>query len=138
MTRLLIALFVALGFGFVMSGPVSAQNLNCSDFQFQEEAQAQYEADTNDPNGLDGPPGPTSSGVPGVACENLPSRGASGEAPAPAAPVTDTGSTTTMQATLPDTGAGTMVASSSTSLVALLAALGMLSLTVATRRTVRR
>lgn len=54
----------------------STQDLyDCSDFDTQEEAQAVYEDDTTDPYGLDGPPGPTSSGEPGVACESLPSDG---------------------------------------------------------------
>ena len=47
---------------------------DCQDFDFQEDAQAAYDADQNDPHGLDGPPGESSTGVPGVACEELPSR----------------------------------------------------------------
>lgn len=53
----------------------SADHLNCSDFKFQEEAQAVYDNDTSDPNGLDGPEGEGSTGEPGVACEDLPSNG---------------------------------------------------------------
>ncbi len=49
-------------------------DLNCTDFQFQEDAQAVYNQDTTDPHGLDGPVGPVSSGIPGVACEDLPRR----------------------------------------------------------------
>lgn len=55
-----------------------APDLDCSDFRFQEDAQIHYEADTSDPSGLDGPKGRGYTGAPGVACENLPSRGASG------------------------------------------------------------
>ena len=33
--------------------PTGAQNLNCSDFTYQEDAQAALDADPSDPNGLD-------------------------------------------------------------------------------------
>ncbi len=57
-------------------GPSGADGtFNCEDFDFQEDAQAVFNQDTSDPNGLDGPVGPASTGVPNVACENLPSRG---------------------------------------------------------------
>jgi hypothetical protein len=49
--------------------------VNCSSFAYQEDAQAYFEQHPGDPEGLDGPPGPTSSGAPGVACEDLPRRG---------------------------------------------------------------
>ena len=49
-------------------------DLDCTDFAFQEDAQAVYDQDTSDPHGLDGPVGPTSDGVAGVACESLPHR----------------------------------------------------------------
>jgi hypothetical protein len=54
--------------------PIAAQAaaqdlLNCSDFSYQEDAQAELARDTDDPNGLDGDDD-------GVACEDLPSRGA--------------------------------------------------------------
>ncbi len=53
----------------------SEQDLyDCGDFQYQEDAQAVYEQDTSDPYGLDGPRGEASTGTPGVACEELPSR----------------------------------------------------------------
>lgn len=41
---------------------------NCSDFTYQEEAQAVYDADPSDPNGLDG------NDNDGIACESLPHR----------------------------------------------------------------
>jgi carbohydrate-binding DOMON domain-containing protein len=45
-----------------------AQNdKNCSDFTYQEDAQAVYDADTSDPNGLD-------ADKDGIACETLPNR----------------------------------------------------------------
>jgi hypothetical protein len=79
-----------------------AQNLNCGDFQFQEDAQAVLDQDPSDPNGLDAHPGPADgndqAGGDGIACEELPHRGTSGgetttptPAPAPApAPATPT------------------------------------------------
>lgn len=44
----------------------SGEDLNCSDFSTQAEAQSIYDADPSDPNGLDGSP------EDGVACESLP------------------------------------------------------------------
>lgn len=49
---------------------------NCDDYTYQEEAQAVYDADPSDPNGLDGDND-------GIACEDLPSQG--GAAPTSAA-----------------------------------------------------
>ena len=48
---------------------------DCSDFEYQEDAQAVYDLLPGDPYGLDGPPGAEYSGTEGVACENLPHRG---------------------------------------------------------------
>lgn len=57
-------------------GPSGADGtFNCQDFDFQEDAQAFFEQDTSDPDGLDGPVGTSSTGIPNVACEELPSRG---------------------------------------------------------------
>ncbi|MDQ3222342.1 MAG: hypothetical protein M3Q75_02555 [Gemmatimonadota bacterium] len=54
----------------LMAGPASAQaDQDCIDFDFQEDAQAVYDQDTSDPNGLDGDDND------GRACESLPSRG---------------------------------------------------------------
>lgn len=47
------------------------QDLDCSDFSFQEEAQAVFDADPSDPNRLDEDQGPDD----GIACEALPRRG---------------------------------------------------------------
>lgn len=72
--------------------PLPTQDLyNCDDFQFQEDAQAVYDADPSDPHGLDGPVGPTTDGVPGKACEDRPSRGTTtgGDAVAGNAPATN-------------------------------------------------
>ncbi|RFU18899.1 hypothetical protein D0Z06_24350 [Geodermatophilus marinus] len=89
----------ALSFGF--SGTAHAADLyNCPDFQYQEDAQAEYDKDTSDPHGLDGPIGTESSGVPGVACEDLPSRGTSG-----AGGTTTTGTTSGSQVSTRPAGA---------------------------------
>jgi Excalibur calcium-binding domain len=45
-------------------------DLDCNDFQFQEDAQAELESDPSDPHNLD-------NDNDGVACESLPSRGTS-------------------------------------------------------------
>lgn len=50
------------------------EGINCSNFTFQEDAQDYFNAHPGDPEGLDGPPGPTPSGIPNVACEDLPPR----------------------------------------------------------------
>ena len=49
------------------TAPVEGDTLNCSDFQFQEDAQAVLDADPSDPNNLDGDND-------GIACEDLPHR----------------------------------------------------------------
>lgn len=57
-------------------GPSGADgSYNCEDFDTQEQAQAFYDADPSDPDGLDGPPGEAFTGEQGVACESLPSGG---------------------------------------------------------------
>lgn len=91
-----IRLAVALVLGMVLlwSSPAAGQDLyDCPDFTYQEDAQAVYDQDTSDPHGLDGPIGPTSSGIPGKACEDLPSR------PAGAATSTTTTAPTATTAT---------------------------------------
>ena len=45
--------------------------VHVGDFQFQEDAQAEFNRDPSDPSGLDEDAGPDD----GIACENLPSRG---------------------------------------------------------------
>ena len=45
----------------------------CSDFKYQEEAQKILDKYSNDPFGLDGILGNRYSGIPGKACEHLPS-----------------------------------------------------------------
>ncbi len=55
----------------MLSSVASAQqeDLDCSDFGSQAEAQAALREDPSDPYGLDGPTGPVGTGEPGVACE---------------------------------------------------------------------
>ncbi|MEV6875619.1 calcium-binding protein [Amycolatopsis sp. NPDC051128] len=65
--------------GLALLGPVpiaSAQlatplagDLDCEDFKYQEDAQAVYDQDPSDPNGLDGAP------KDGIACESRPATG---------------------------------------------------------------
>ncbi len=62
-----VLITAALSFGF--SGTAqAATDLNCSDFATQEEAQAVYNQDPSDPNGLD-------RDNDGIACESLASGG---------------------------------------------------------------
>jgi hypothetical protein len=76
---------LSLGGMLVFAPAALAQDpYDCGDFTYQEDAQAVFDQDPSDPSGLDGPQGEASSGVPGVACENLPSRGAGTEEPQPA------------------------------------------------------
>jgi hypothetical protein len=63
---------LSLAFVLVLSPPVSAQEVNCDDFPNQAAAQQALKDDSSDPEGLDGPPGAAFSGIPGVACEDLP------------------------------------------------------------------
>ncbi len=78
----------ALSVGF--SGTANAADVyNCSDFTYQEDAQAVYNQDTSDPNGLDGTPND------GVACESLPRKGTSSTGSTPAGATTGSTSSTT-------------------------------------------
>lgn len=49
---------------------VATRDLDCSDFATPAEAQQALDRDPSDPYGLDGPPGPETSGEPGVACDD--------------------------------------------------------------------
>jgi len=80
--RLLYLAVLSLGSMLVLTPAALAQDpYDCGDFTYQEDAQAVFDQDPNDPSGLDGPRGPTPDGEPGVACENLPSRGDTTEQP---------------------------------------------------------
>lgn len=54
---------------FGLTGTANAADLNCANFTYQEDAQAVYDQNTSDPNGLDGDDND------GLACESLPRRG---------------------------------------------------------------
>ncbi len=71
---------------------------DCADFATQAEAQAVYDQDPSDPNGLDGPIGEASDGQAGVACEELLDDGGSTGSASPAP-------TTTRSPAPSDTGA---------------------------------
>ncbi|MGJ9459645.1 excalibur calcium-binding domain-containing protein [Oceanobacillus sp. CF4.6] len=65
-TRLTLAVLLSVLFMFGTAPSVFANdNLNCPDFDTQPEAQAHYDNDTSDPDGLD-------RDKDGIACESLP------------------------------------------------------------------
>jgi hypothetical protein len=66
----------------LLSGVAHAQDLDCSDFTFQEDAQAVFDQDRSDPNRLDEDAGPDD----GIACEALPRRTVPTLAPATSSP----------------------------------------------------
>ena len=68
-SRLIPAALLSIGLVVGTASAAGAQGLNCSDFTYQEEAQANLDANPSDPNGLDG------NDDDGIACESLPSRG---------------------------------------------------------------
>ncbi|WP_369269722.1 excalibur calcium-binding protein [Streptomyces sp. R11] len=55
--------------------PAHAQDLDCRSFTFQEDAQALFDSDRNDPHRLDEDQGRDD----GIACETLPRRGGNGD-----------------------------------------------------------
>ncbi|MEV8553468.1 excalibur calcium-binding protein [Streptomyces glaucescens] len=57
------------------AGPAHAQDLDCTHFGYQEDAQAVFDADRSDPHRLDEDEGPDD----GIACEVLPVRGGDGD-----------------------------------------------------------
>ncbi len=76
MVRRLSAVGVVLLFAvLLLPGPARAQDLDCDDFQYQEDAQRVLEQDRSDPHRLD-------QNNDGIACEDLPRRTAA-VAPAP-------------------------------------------------------
>ncbi|MFF5160299.1 excalibur calcium-binding protein [Streptomyces sp. NPDC000348] len=62
---------IALAAIVPLADPAHAQDLDCSDFTYQEDAQTFFDTDRSDPHRLDEDPGPDD----GVACEALPRRG---------------------------------------------------------------
>ncbi|MFF9486699.1 excalibur calcium-binding protein [Streptomyces sp. NPDC014676] len=75
---------IALAAIVPLADTAHAQDLNCSDFTYQEDAQVFFDTDRSDPHRLDEDPGPDD----GVACEALPRRGLTSSTfrPAPATP----------------------------------------------------
>lgn len=79
-----IGTLIALSAIVPLADTAHAQDLDCSDFTYQEDAQAFFDLDRSDPHRLDEDPGPDD----GVACEALPRRGLTSSTfrPAPASP----------------------------------------------------
>ncbi|MFE4050355.1 excalibur calcium-binding protein [Streptomyces sp. YIM B13518] len=79
-----VGMLIALAAIVPLADPAHAQDLDCGDFTYQEDAQAFFDTDRSDPHRLDEDPGPDD----GVACEALPRRGLASSAfrPAPSAP----------------------------------------------------
>jgi len=71
--RKLLLLLAMCGLTMLVASPVMAQNgdLDCANFDTQEEAQAEYDSEAGDPNRLD-------ADADGIACEELPSGGGGG------------------------------------------------------------
>jgi hypothetical protein len=91
MRRFAVCFVAFSALALLMAGGAGAQEtadqFDCEDFQYQEDAQAVYDQDPSDPHGLDGPIGEASDGEAGVACEELPHRPGSGQqAEDPASP----------------------------------------------------
>jgi hypothetical protein len=63
-----LALLSPVSFASAQAAPLAAADKDCKDFRYQEDAQAVYDQDPSDPNGLDGRP------KNGIACESLPHR----------------------------------------------------------------
>ena len=71
MRRLAGSVLLAGGLVLVGGGPALAQDLDCSDFDTQQEAQAVFNRDRSDPNDLD-------RDNDGTACDTLPRGGGNG------------------------------------------------------------
>ncbi|MFE2282264.1 excalibur calcium-binding protein [Streptomyces sp. NPDC059454] len=79
-----MGILIALAAIVPLADPAHAQDLDCNDFTYQEDAQAFFDTDRSDPHRLDENPGPDD----GVACEALPRRGLTSSTfrPAPSTP----------------------------------------------------
>ncbi|MEU3147807.1 MULTISPECIES: excalibur calcium-binding protein [unclassified Streptomyces] len=66
-----LGILVALAATLPVAHTAHAQDLDCADFTYQEEAQALFNLDRSDPNRLDEDQGPDDN----IACEALPRRG---------------------------------------------------------------
>ncbi len=97
------ALVLAVAASAQLSGVSQAQvDLDCRDFAFQEEAQAEFDRDPSDPNRLDEDQGPDD----GIACEALPSRNSVGTATAAPLRPTEPGQVTVSPSRGVDAGTG--------------------------------
>ncbi|MGY0066060.1 excalibur calcium-binding protein [Streptomyces sp. QTS137] len=65
-----LGILVSLAATLPVAHTAHAQDLDCADFTYQEEAQALFNLDRSDPNGLDEDQGPDDD----IACEALPRR----------------------------------------------------------------
>jgi hypothetical protein len=91
---------------WALAPPASANHsaptgINCSNFSFQEDAQAYFEAHPGDPEGLDGPAGAGFTGIQNVACEDLPRRAVTTTTTVVTTTATSTLSTTTTTVGVP-------------------------------------
>ncbi|MGA5647326.1 hypothetical protein ACPCHV_18710 [Microbacterium sp. NPDC088796] len=77
-----IGTLIALAAIVPMADIAHAQDLDCSDFTYQEDAQTFFEMDRSDPHRLDEDAGPDD----GIACEALPRRGLTSSTFRPATP----------------------------------------------------
>lgn len=73
---------LAIASAVPLSGVAHAQDLDCGNFRFQEDAQAVFDRDRTDPHRLDEDQGPDD----GIACEALPRRGTGAVPPTSASP----------------------------------------------------
>lgn len=126
MTRMFIALVVAVALGVAGGSAVSAQNLNCDDFATQADAQANLVENPSDPNGLD-------RDQDGSACDDFdyPGGGGTTSVDTDDTSASDAGASDT---TLPDTGVGTGTPSGGLGLTLSLVGLAFLSGVLALRR----
>ena len=108
-----LTLLAAVAALLALSGTAHARDLDCDDFTYQEEAQAVLDADTSDPNRLDGLADDQQDGV---ACETLPSRGTAAATtttePVPITPTVVANSLNAVNAL--DSGTGTSSTTSTT------------------------
>ncbi len=79
-----IGTLIALAAIVPMADIAHAQDLDCSDFTYQEDAQTFFETDRSDPHRLDEDAGPDD----GIACEALPRRGLTSSTFRPVPPTT--------------------------------------------------
>ncbi|MFI5572192.1 excalibur calcium-binding protein [Streptomyces sp. NPDC051740] len=98
---------IALAAIVPLADTAHAQDLDCSDFTYQEDAQVFFDTDRSDPHRLDEDPGPDD----GVACEALPRRGLTSStfrpAPATSAPTRSPAPTTASPTRSPSSTAAT-------------------------------